>query len=497
MATSIYKFDGTLLTTVADGTIDTTHSSLKFPGKGYQNYGEPIMEDILWTMTNFAGAAQPALPLTGQGWYNTSTGVLNIYNGTSWQAAGGVLVSSTKPTTGTNVGAFWYDSSNLQLSVWNGTTWNLVGPLGSATNNDPINSAVPTYSQIDTAIISDGSINHQVWRLTIGGTLFAIISKDATFTPAVAIAGFSTISPGINFNSNVGGVGLSGDSTTFKNGQNNIPSSTNKYSLGSSSYQFSAVYTTNGIVSGQLGVGNITVTNNALSVGGTSYLNGTVTLKTGSTTAAPLLFQSGSILTTPQIGALEFDGNQLYITVNTPGSNVTTSGTRYAIAAGASGTSNAAVAGTIVIRDSNANITANLFIGTATSAFYADVAERYETDTPVGPGDVVILGGEKEITTTTIGYDSGVFGVVSTNPAVRMNELAGDDATHPFVAMLGRVPCKVIGPVRKGQRLVTSGTPGVAMANMNNDRDSSFARSLVNKDTDDVELIEVVLLGRA
>jgi len=78
-----------------------------------------------------------------------------------------------------------------------------------------------------------------------------------------------------------------------------------------------------------------------------------------------------------------------------------------------------------------------------------------------------------------------------------MNELAGDDATHPFVAMLGRVPCKVIGPVRKGQRLVTSGTPGVAMANMNNDRDSSFARSLVNKDTDDVELIEVVLLGRA
>lgn len=494
MATNIFNFNGTLLTTVADGTIDTTHSSLKFPGKGYQNYGEPVMENLLWTMTNFAGTTQPSIPLTGQGWYDTNTSVLKVYNGTSWQAAGGVLVSAVQPATGTNVGAYWYDSTNLQLYVWNGSAWNLIGPLGSSVNTDPLNPAIPTNSAIDSIRITDNAgNNHQVWRITVSGLLFAIVSKDAAFTPNTAIAGFSSISPGINFNTTVSNVGLSGDATTFKNNQSNIPVSDNTYTLGGVSNRFSTIYGVN-LLGTYMGLGsNASVGTYTLQVNGTANLNGAVTVGSGTTTAAPItLTASTGLLTSPKLGAIEFDGNQMYVTVN-----INSTPTRSVIVAGQSGSNVAAVANTVPIRDSNASITANLFIGTATSAYYADVAERYETDTPVEPGDVVILGGDREITTTTVGYDTSVFGVISTNPAVRMNEAAGDDATHPFVAMLGRVPCKVIGPVKKFQRLVTSSTPGVAMGEITGQTGAAFARSLVNKDSDDIEIVEVVLTGRA
>ena len=168
MATNIYNFNGTLLTTIADGTIDTTHSTLKFPGKGYQNYGEPVLEDILWATTNFAGSNVPALPLTGQTWFNTSTNVLSIFNGTIWQSVGGVIVSPTPPPSGGNIGAFWYDSINLQLYIWDGIKWDLLGPLGSAVNGDPVtNTTIPAFSQVDSSKITDGYVTHQVCRITV------------------------------------------------------------------------------------------------------------------------------------------------------------------------------------------------------------------------------------------------------------------------------------------------------------------------------------------
>ena len=74
------------------------------------------------------------------------------------------------------------------------------------------------------------------------------------------------------------------------------------------------------------------------------------------------------------------------------------------------------------------------------------------------------MGGPKEITETHIQCDPDIFGVISTNPGLVMNAQAGDDKTHPFVAMSGRVKCKVVGDINKGQRLVSSHIPGVAMA---------------------------------
>lgn len=492
MPINVFKYDGTLLTTVADGTIDTTHSTLKFPGTGYQNYAPPIMENILWTMQNFAGSTQPTLPLTGQTWFDTTSNLLKVYTGSTWQAAGGVLVSSAIPANPANIGAFWYDNVNMQMYVWNGGSWDIIGPLGSAVNTDPINNtSIPTYSKFDTVRITDTtSAQHQVWRITIGGVLFSIISKDAAFTPAPAIPGFPTIQPGINFNTTVSGVGISGDTTTFRNNQNNLPDGDGTRSLGSSSFRFSSINGLNGAFSNSLLV-NTTSSTYAFQVTGSSYLNGPTMLAAGTASAAPVRLQTGSLLTTPAVGALEFDGSNIYITLDVGGVP-----TRSVIAAGTSGGSTSAIPNTLALRDSNADIYANIFQGIASSARYADVAERYEADMPLEPGDVVIIGGDKEITRSTLENDPEVFGVISTNPAYRMNEAAGNDITHPFVAMLGRVPCKVLGKVKKGQRIVTSSIPGVAIAAVNltsTDNAATFARSLVTKDTDGVDVIEVVL----
>jgi hypothetical protein len=103
----------------------------------------------------------------------------------------------------------------------------------------------------------------------------------------------------------------------------------------------------------------------------------------------------------------------------------------------------------------------NRVFATATTALYADVAERFEADELLAPGTVVELGGTKEITRAKNDLTETVFGVISTQPAYTMNGGAGDDTTHPAVAMTGRVPVQVTGSVRKGDRLVSAGN-GVA-----------------------------------
>lgn len=142
------------------------------------------------------------------------------------------------------------------------------------------------------------------------------------------------------------------------------------------------------------------------------------------------------------------------------------------------------------------NIYAVTFNGVATSAQYADLAERYEADCELEAGDVVMLGGEKEITKTSSAFSTDVFGVISENPAYMMNASAGSNATHPYVALAGRLPVKVTGTVKKGQRLVSSDIPGVAIAADTADISSSFVvigRALADKTTSDIGLVEIVV----
>jgi len=200
MATSVYNYNGTLLTTIPDGSIDST-TSLNMPGRGYLNYGEAVNQDMLWIMQNFANSSAPANPVTGQIWYNTTYSSINIYDGTNWLSAGGAVIASTAPT-GQSVGTLWFDNINQQLNVWSGTAWLLVGPLGSAINANPIDNNVPLNSVFRAVRIADSSQNlHEVWEIIIAGTLLGIISADTAFVTTKP--GFSTIYPGLNLNSNI------------------------------------------------------------------------------------------------------------------------------------------------------------------------------------------------------------------------------------------------------------------------------------------------------
>ena len=114
--------------------------------------------------------------------------------------------------------------------------------------------------------------------------------------------------------------------------------------------------------------------------------------------------------------------------------------------------------------DALVDIRANVVHALSTSAQYADVAERFEADAPMTAGAVVMVGGSAEITETTSDLSDQVFGVISDQPAYAMNAGAGNNESHPFVAMTGRTPVRVTGAVSKGDRLVTSTVKGCARA---------------------------------
>ena len=136
----------------------------------------------------------------------------------------------------------------------------------------------------------------------------------------------------------------------------------------------------------------------------------------------------------------------------------------------------------------------NRIFAVATSALYADVAERFESDELLDPGTVVELGGSKEITRSRVELSENVFGVISTRPAFTMNGGAGEDDTHPAVAMTGRVPVKVTGIINKGDRLVSAGD-GIARAAQPGEATSFnvIGRALVSKSTNDLGTVEAIV----
>jgi hypothetical protein len=129
------------------------------------------------------------------------------------------------------------------------------------------------------------------------------------------------------------------------------------------------------------------------------------------------------------------------------------------------GTTTATASSTGDITISLGTLAANLS-GTATAAQYSDVAERFASDSAYTPGTVVALGGAQEITQVNEEASDEVFGVVSSldQAAFKMNGAAGNDDTHPYIAMTGRVDVKVIGSVNKGDRLISASVPGYARA---------------------------------
>jgi hypothetical protein len=138
-----------------------------------------------------------------------------------------------------------------------------------------------------------------------------------------------------------------------------------------------------------------------------------------------------------------------------------------------------------------------LSTGSRLQATYADLAERFASDTEYDPGTVVQLGGLKEITAVKYELSEDVFGVISNTAAYLMNAGAGDDKTHPPVAVSGRVLVKVIGKVLKGQRLVSAGE-GIARAAKDGEANAfnTIGRALVDKSTKGIGTVEAIVTIR-
>ena len=134
---------------------------------------------------------------------------------------------------------------------------------------------------------------------------------------------------------------------------------------------------------------------------------------------------------------------------------------------------------------------ATTFNGTATSAQYADLAEKYLADQDYEAGTVVMFGGDKEVT-QTVGEKgtTRVAGVISTNPAYLMN---ADLENSVSVALQGRVPCKVIGKVTKGDMLVASSVPGHAMVDNNPGVGSVLGKAVQDKNDANEGIVEIVV----
>ena len=256
--------------------------------------------------------------------------------------------------------------------------------------------------------------------------------------------------------------------------------------------------------SGNFSAGTISAALSGNATTATTWATGRTITLTGDVTGVSAAFDgSGNLSFATTIAA-----NSVELGTDTTGSYVqqgTTSGngisgsvnTEAGTFTVSSNATSANTASTIVFRDASGDFSANIMTGTATAARYADLAERYAADQEYPVGTVVVFGGDKEITTTSTKMDTAVAGVISANPAFRMNCEAGEDATHPYVALAGRVPCRVAGKIKKGNILVTSGIPGVAVAAVGDIKvGSMIGKALEDYDSDHIGTIEVAV-GRA
>lgn len=424
MAYQINLTNGTAFATIADGTLNTS-SSMVLVGKNYPGYGAFLDTNFIHLLENAANGTPPSAPLVGQLWFNTTTKILQVWSGVTWKSLGGATAQSTAPTNN-NTGDLWYDTVNQQLNVYTGNAFILVGPQ--------FNSATGITGAIPTTLTDTLGATHTVVQLTTANAVVAMVSKDATFTPAGAgVSGFANVRPGITLANSISSV-----TQQFWGTANN---STSLNGLTSSDF------VRNSGVPQTMSVALNVASDTGVSVGQNSDLrmsvsSGTVSIR-NQTQDANVLFQvnQGGVNTT----VLTLDGANG--TVNF-GSTLTVS---------AIGKSGSNAVGNI---GSSVNYFNRVF-ATATTALYADVAERFEADEAYVPGTVVEIGGAKEITLVRDELSDNVFGVISTNAAFLMNGGAGEDDTHPPVAMTGRVPVRAIGEIKKGDRLVSAGN-GIA-----------------------------------
>lgn len=505
MPYSIDRYNGVQLTVVEDGTIDST-LDIKLIGKNYAGYGEVQNENFVHLLENFSSPEGPSRPVSGQLWYNSSTKRLSYYSGTDWKTASGAFAKSTPPT-GLTTGDLWLKTSTNQLYVHNGVDYTLVGP-------DVAEGFGITQFRSRTVLDTTGG-THAVIECIINDETVYIISK-SEFTIAsgqILSGGFVKIKEGLTLAYTTE---TNTSSATYGVTDVNLSDSEPKFSFwgtasnslrlnGKKDIDFvSAINTVfpnlvrfydPGFTVGNdndlevfISSGTVPVIRNAVSslIRFQTYSGGNrFPLEIDGQHLLPGYDPSGSATTgVNNIGSSTRKFNIVYgnsFSGNAEGANTLLVNSTYRAAA------TTATANTIVARNADGDVYAGVFNGTATSARYADLAEKYLADQDYEVGTVVSVGGEKEITASRIG--DRAIGVVSSHPAYIMNSgLEGGT----LVALKGRVPVKVMGTVKKGDRLRAS-NDGVAISGLVNNAET-FAIALESSDDHSLKLIEAVIL---
>lgn len=391
------------------------------------------------------------------------------YNVARAVGANGTFAVSNAMTAGTTISA-----------VGNITGGNiLTAGLTSTTGNVTGGNIISVAAVSGVSLVSSGNVDSGNLRTS------GLISAAGNITSAANVAGTYFIGNG----SQLTGLSLGVSVTKFQNGTSegnvgttngninfNVAGVSNVVVIDTTTLYANVLSAQSITKSGTNAVGNIGSSTSFFNTVFGNIYNGTVVSVAGNVTG-------GNINTAGLVSA----GGTVSATGNITGGNL--------ITAGLLSTSSITKTGSNAV--GNIGSSSNYFnqvFATATTALYADVAERFAADDVLEPGTVVELGGTKEITKSVTDLSENVFGVISTRPAYTMNGGAGEDDTHPKVAMTGRVPVKVTGVIRKGDRLVSAGA-GLARAAQPGEATAFnvIGRSLVDKTTQDTGTIEAIV----
>ena len=490
MAYVINLTNGSQLATVEDGTIDQS-TSLKLVGKNYAGYGEIQNENFVHLLENFSSANQPASPLTGQIWFDSSGSKLKFYDGTKFRSTGGAEVSGTQPV-GLTTGDFWWDSGNNQLYAQNAAGgFVLIGPQ----------SIGATVSAMVTGQVRDSSQNNRtIIKGTVeDGVVFIISNSEFTIDatdPQNVITGFDVVRQGLTLRNTTSGTdGVTSGTFRFygtatnADKLNGLPAS--DYALsGAANFNSIVRFTDAGLTVGD--ANDLAIKIDTSGSGDEAVIDNTVGQKirfkvksSCGVTTEPFHVQAAGLIptatTTYDIGDTNYKFRSMYATSFI---GLATNATNLQVGSNFRTGDTSATNNTVAVRDSSGNIAANVFNGISTQARYADLAEKYETDQNYPVGTLITIGGEKEATACE-GDDAICIGVISMKPAYLMNSEAEGQA----VALVGRVPVRITGPVNKGESVYIANN-GTASVDGNGDM---IGIALESNDRHEETLVECIL----
>jgi len=458
MAYTIDRYNRTVLTVVEDGTIDQS-TDIKLVGKNYAGYGEIQNENFVYLLENFAGGTAPSRPISGQVWFDSGTSKLKFYDGSKWRTTGGAEIAGTTPT-GLTEGDFWWDTANEQLYAYNGTDYVLVGPQDAGDGITQMKSRTVrdisgTAHAVITAIVNDTVV------YIISNNAFTIDNTDAENT----IPGFDVVKKGttmVNTLASTNGVTSSdhqywGTSSAAKGLviSGAFVDASNFVQTGSASFNTLAEFADVGIAIGDSNDLRIQIQNDN---------EGVIANEVGQKILFKAKNGSGSLINPLIVTANEvlpgLQADNVTTETVTLGSATRTFSNVYAtnftglsekastlVVAGnnRSGDQNA-TNNTVAVRTATGDLKANLFIGTATQAKYADLAEKYTTDQEYLTGTVMAICSYEGHEAEAANAKDIPIGVISAEPAYLMNV----DCEGQAIALKGRVPVRVKGPVSKG-----------------------------------------------